>query len=93
MSATTVTVNGVDYALFGGGGGSGNNVDVIGFDVEKNNLGELKKITPKNISSSAALSFSRKNIQSVTIKYNNISYAIFAGGITRDIDSNIIDVL
>lgn len=40
MSATTVTVNGVDYALFGGGNGAGNNVvDVIGFDVEKNDLG------------------------------------------------------
>lgn len=40
MSAATVNVGGVDYALFGGGNGSGNNiVDVIGFDVEKNDLG------------------------------------------------------
>lgn len=38
MTSTTVNVNGTDYALFGGGSGT-NIVDVIGFDVVKNDSG------------------------------------------------------
>lgn len=38
ITSTTVNVNGTDYALFGGGSGT-TDVDVIGFDVMKNDSG------------------------------------------------------
>ena len=78
LSATTISYNGIDYAIFGGGYNTdySNTVDVFYF----NSSGTFSKL-----SISLTLSKARSGLAATTISYNGVDYAIFGGG-------NIIDV-
>ena len=87
-AATTISYNGVDYAIFGGGSnGSGygsykDTIDVFYF----NSSGTFSKL-----STSVTLSVGRDNLAATTISYNGVDYAIFGGGYGGS-SSNVIDV-
>ena len=86
MTATTISYNGVDYAIFGGGytGSSSNVIDVFYF----NSSGTFSKLD-----TSLTLSVVRNGLAVTTISYNGIDYAIFGGGYSSgNGDSNVIDV-
>ena len=85
LAATTISYNGVDYAIFGGGYNTdySNTVDVFYF----NSSGTFSKL-----STSVHLSVGRRWLKATTITYNGVDYAIFGGGennngvARRDID-------
>ena len=52
-----------------------------------NNSGTFSKLD-----TSISLSVGRNRLAATTIRYNNIDYAIFAGGNNSSSDSNVIDV-
>ena len=84
LAATTISYNGVDYAIFSGGYGNdfSNTIDVFYF----NSSGTFSKL-----STSVTLSVGRDNLAATTISYNGVDYAIFGGGYTGS-SSNVIDV-
>ena len=75
LSTSTISYNGVNYAIFGGGdynnGGVSNTIDIFYF----NSSGTFSKLD-----TSLTLSTARKSLVSTTISYNGVDYAIFAGG-------------
>ena len=73
LVATTISYNGVDYAIFGGGYDPtyNNNIDVFCF----NSSGIFSKLD-----TSVTLSVARSWLTAATISYNGTDYAIFAGG-------------
>ena len=76
LAATTITYNGVEYAVFGGGGHGYNEFkDVIDFMYL---TGSGSSITANRIS--GTLSARRSRLASTTIKYNGVDYAVFGGG-------------
>ena len=85
LAATTISYNGVDYAIFAGGLGSGNSsnaIDVFYF----NSSGTFSKL-----STSVTLSVGRSCLAVTSISYNGVDYAIFGGGYNGNF-SNAIDV-
>ena len=85
-TATTISYNGIDYAIFAGGynGSSNDNtIDVFYF----NSSGTFSKL-----STSLTLSVARRALTATTISYNGIDYAIFAGGRDSSGLSNVIDI-
>ena len=86
LAATTISYNGVDYAIFGGGydsSGYSNAINVFYF----NSSGTFSML-----STSVSLSVGRRWLKATTITYNCVDYAIFAGGENSSGDSNVIDV-
>ena len=85
LAATTISYNGVDYAIFGGGhsGNFSNTIDVFYF----NSSGTFSRL-----STSLTLSVARYYLAATTISYNGVDYAIFAGGLGSGNSSNTIDV-
>ena len=84
MAATTINVNGIDYAVFGGGGDDSNPnkvIDIISFD------STTKKI---NLVASGNLSIARKYLAATTINVNGIDYAVFGGGGSS---SKVVDII
>ena len=74
LASTTISYNGVDFAIFGGGfnsAGYKGTIDVFYF----NSSGTFSKL-----STSLTLSVARRFLAATTISYNGIGYAIFAGG-------------
>ena len=84
LAATTISYNGVDYAIFGGGynGNYSNTVDVFYF----NSSGTFSRLD-----TSVTLSTGRYDLAATTISYNGVDYAIFAGGLGSGY-SNAINV-
>ena len=72
LAATTITYNGVDYAVFGGGSGSSDVVDFMYI------TGSGSSITANRIS--ITLSTPRYNLAATAITYNGVDYAAFGGG-------------
>ena len=84
LSATTISYNGVDYAIFTGGNNSfSRTIDIFYF----NSSGTFSML-----STSVSLSVGRRWLKATTITYNCVDYAIFAGGENSSGDSNVIDV-
>ena len=79
LAATTISYNGVDYAIFGGGGIYGGSyqdtINIFYF----NSSGIFSKL-----STSLTLSVARDSLAATTISYNGVGYAIFAGGYYRE---------
>ena len=87
LAVTTINVNGVDYAVFGGGYTvdtftDSTVVDVIGFDGNTISL----------VTSGEYLSVARYSLTATTINVNGTDYAVFGGGITK-FTSTDIDII
>ena len=87
LSSTTISCNGVNYAIFAGGGGPNNSgydtIDVFYF----NSSGTFSKL-----STSLTLSVACRYLAAATISYNNVDYAIFGGGNNSSSYYNTINV-
>ena len=86
LGATTITYNGIDYAVFGGGYGGENSaiVDFMYLTTEDSKI-KINKI-------SGTLSAQRYNLGATTITYNGIDYAVFGGGYGGE-NSAIVDFM
>ena len=84
LAATTITYNGIDYAVFGGGNGS----DVVDFMYL---TGSGNSITANRIS--GTLSTPRYNLGATTITYNGVEYAVFGGGAYGSKNSDVVDFM
>ena len=73
LSATTISYNGVDYAIFGGGNSSDGISNTI--DVYFNSSGTFRKLN-----TSVTLSVVRSCLAVTSISRNGVDYAIFGGG-------------
>ena len=76
MAATTITYNGIDYAVFGGG----NNSNVVDFMYL---TGSGSSISSDKIS--GTLSTPRVDLVATTITYNGVDYAVFSGNDISDV--------
>ena len=86
LAATTITYNGVEYAVFGGG------VDSVSSDVVDFMYltGSGSSISSDKIS--GTLSEARANLAATTITYNGVDYAVFGGGYGSK-NSDVVDFM
>ena len=85
LTATTISYNGIDYAIFGGGNNDSysNAIDIFYFNLD----GTFSKL---NIS--VTLLVKRSTLVTSTIYYNGVGYAIFGGGY-NDNFNNTVDII
>ena len=87
IAVTTISYNGINYAIFGGGRdrSSFDTIDIFYF----NSTGTFSKF-----STPLTLSETRYWLAATTISYNGIDYAIFAGGYNGNskVYSSTIDI-